>query len=380
MRIAVIAEFPVGVLDGAMTGRGGGQAATWLPQLAMEWQKQADIDIHWCILTRNKHLTKPVKKWGQTFHFLHTPGVSASLLLGRWPHRLAFRRLFKRLHPDLIHCWGTENLFGAALQEFDGPSILSMQGIIHTCFKTGDLTGWRWRLFKHWEPVSLRKASFITSESNWGLDRVKEIVSGKPLRKIEYGVFPSYYDVPWDPAPDQPEVLYAGGLCRLKGTDILIEMLKRHPQRSWKLVVAGSGYLQESLKALNDPMVEVLGNIKTPELQARMARAWALVHPSRADTSPNVVKEARVIGLPVIGSPHGGHAEYIEHGRDGFIVDSEAPEDWFKALHTLCTDYALCRKMGQEQHDFFRKHFRPENTAEEFARLYRELLTPKPTS
>jgi hypothetical protein len=30
-KIAIIAEFPIGVLEGAMAGRGGGQAATWLP-------------------------------------------------------------------------------------------------------------------------------------------------------------------------------------------------------------------------------------------------------------------------------------------------------------------------------------------------------------
>lgn len=374
-KICIFSEFPLSAISGESSGRGGGQAATWLPQLARAWETSAGIDIHWAVFDRSADKPEMITGWNQTFHRIPCPSISASLLLGRWPHRLAAKALIRSMQPDLIHVWGTENLFGAALQEFDGPSILSMQGILHTYFKTGDLTGWRWRLFKHWEPVSLQKASMITSESQWGLDRVKEIVSGKPLHKIEYGVFPSYYDVQWEPSPDQPEVLYAGGLCRLKGTDILLEMLRRHPQRSWKLVVAGGGYLQESLKALNDPMVEVLGTIKTPELQARMARAWALVHPSRADTSPNVVKEARVIGLPVIGSPHGGHAEYIEHGNDGFIVESEDPQDWFQPIDSICSDYTLCRKMGQHRHEFFREHFRPEKTAEAFLELYRDLET-----
>jgi glycosyltransferase involved in cell wall biosynthesis len=373
-KIAIVAEFPVGVLEGVMSGRGGGQAATWLPQLAMQWQDLRDLDIHWCILTRDKNLTTPVKKWGQTFHFLQTPSITASLLLGRWPQRLAYRRLFRQIEPDLLHVWGTENLFGSALLEFKGPSILSMQGIIHTCFKTGDLPGWRWRLFKHWEPVSMRNASIITSESNWGLERVSEIVTGKPLRKIEYGVFPSYYDIPWNPSPDQPRILYAGGLNRLKGADILLEMLRRHPKRTWKLVVAGSGYLEQALRELNDPMVEILGTIKTPELQAKMANAWALVHPSRADTSPNVVKEARVVGLPIVGSPNGGHSEYVEHEIDGLRIESEDPDEWFKALDGLANNYPRCRQMGQIHHAAFREHFLPGNTASEFLKLYQEIL------
>jgi glycosyltransferase involved in cell wall biosynthesis len=378
MKIAIIAEFPVGALDGPMVGRGGGQAATWLPQLAMAWQNQSEFEIHWCVLVHKVKIPRTIHKWGQTFHLIPSPGISASLLLDRWPQRLAYRKMFKKIKPDLVHCWGTENLHGAALLEFDGPSVLSMQGIIHTIYKIGDLKGWRWWLFKHWEPKTIRKASLITCESKWGLERLEEIIPCKPQRRIEYGVNPSYYDVARNPSSNAPEILFAGGLSRAKGVDILLEMLKRHPKRTWKLVIAGGGYLEESLRALNDPMVEVLGTIKTQELQARMARAWALVHPSRADTSPNVVKEARVIGLPIVGSPHGGHAEYIEHGKDGFIVESEDPEDWFNALESICSNYALCRTMGQQRNEFFREHFRPKNTAEGFLKLYRELLSPKP--
>ena len=373
LKIAIMAQFPAGVLTGEMVGRGGGQAATWLPQLALAWSGEPTLDIHWCILTKDKPAESSIVRWGQTFHFLHEPGITIGLLCGRWPQRLAYRRILRAIQPDLIHVWGTENLFGAAMQEFDGPSILSMQGIIHACFRTGDLRGWRWRLFKHWEPVSLRKASMITSESDWGLARVREIVPDKPTRKIEYGVFPSYHDVTWEPSPDQPEFLYAGGLCRLKGTDILIKMLAEHPRRSWKLVFAGDGYLKESLRGLNDPQVEVLGSITTSELQARMAKAWALVHPSRADTSPNVVKEARVVGLPVIGSPHGGHAEYIEDGVDGFIVKGEDPSSWFRTLDRLAHDFPSCMRMGRIHHEHYRKHFLSGHTATAFAELYHEI-------
>jgi glycosyltransferase involved in cell wall biosynthesis len=206
------------------------------------------------------------------------------------------------------------------------------------------------------------------------LERLEEIIPCKPQRRIEYGVNPSYYDVARNPSSNAPEILFAGGLSRAKGVDILLEMLKRHPKRTWKLVIAGGGYLEESLRALNDPMVEVLGTIKTQELQARMARAWALVHPSRADTSPNVVKEARVIGLPIVGSPNGGHSEYVEHEIDGLRIESEDPDEWFKALDGLANNYPRCRQMGQIHHAAFREHFLPGNTASEFLKLYQEIL------
>lgn len=358
-----------------MAGRGAGQAATWLPQLATSWEKQEMFDIHWCILGHKVRKSRTVKKWNQTFHLLPTPGISTSMLLARVPQHIVFRRIFKELQPDLIHCWGTENLHGAALDVFDGPSILSMQGIIHTIYKTGALKGWRWELFKHWEPKSLMKAAFVTSESTWGLDRIHEIVADKPCQKIEYGVFPSYYDVEWNPSHDAPEILYAGGLSYGKGVDILFEMLKQRPALPWKMVFAGSGGYEKQLRTLDNPSVEVLGNLTTQELQLRMSRAWALVHPSRADTSPNVVKEARVIGLPIVGSPHGGHAEYIENGEDGYIIESEDPEEWFQKLDRLANDYDRCRAMGEVHHACFRDHFRPEKTAEAFLKLYQQMLS-----
>jgi glycosyltransferase involved in cell wall biosynthesis len=114
--------------------------------------------------------------------------------------------------------------------------------------------------------------------------------------------------------------------------------------------------------------------LKTEQVQQEMSKAWGLVMPSRADTSPNVVKEARVIGLPVVGSPHGGHAEYIAHGKDGLIVESSNADAWFQSINSLAMNYQLCRDMGNYRHEHFREYFRPEKTAEAFLNLYRAAL------
>ena len=375
MKIAILADFPLTALTGDTSGRGGGQGCTWLPQIALAWQSAVEFDIHWLVFDRHAAKHESLRKWNQTFHRIPCTSISASLLLGRWPHRLATRRLLDTLRPDLIHCWGTENLNGAPLLDFRGPSILSMQGIIRTYFKTGDLRGWRWRLFRHWERTSIHEASVITSESQWGLNRVTEMNPNAMLRKVEYGVHPSYYNIQWQPEPDHPRVLFIGGFNRLKGVDIMIEMLTKHPERSWKIAFAGGGYLMEAIKKLDNPSVEILGLLTTEQVQKEMAKSWALIMPSRADTSPNVVKEARVIGLPVIGSPHGGHAEYITHELDGLLVSSEDPTAWYRAIDSLCGDFKRCVAMGSANHTLFREHFRPEKTASSFLYLYREMLS-----
>lgn len=373
IKIVIIADFPVGSLSGEMTGRGGGQAATWLPQLARAWENVSDCEIHWCIPDRTIRETVIVRRWNQVFHRIPCVGVSLGLLLARWPYRLAFRKLLRNVRPDVIHCWGTETLYGSAIWEFKGPSILSMQGVITTYAKTGDLKGWRWRLFEYWEPRTIHRASLVTCESQWGQDQVQKLAPSKRTSRVEYGVFPGYYDVSWAPQPDAPRFLFVGGLNRLKGVDVLVEMLKRHPERKWKMAFAGGGYLESAIRELRDPGVEVLGTLKTAEVQEQMASAWALVLPSRADTSPNVVKEARVIGLPVVVSPNGGHAEYVQDKIDGRIIHTEDPDEWFAALDELANHFEQCRQMGRVHQVQYRDYFRPENTAERFLQLYHDL-------
>lgn len=372
--ICIIAQFPFSLLDGVTGGRGSGQQATWLPQLALHLQNQMDFDIHWCIIGHKEKSLRTEKRWNQTFHLLPSPSVTVSMLLMRWPQRLVLRRLFEKIKPNLVHCWGTENLYGACFHEASGPSILSMQGIVTTYMETGCLKGWRWSFFRHWEKPSINKASVVTAESKWGMQEVLKIAHPKDIQKIEYGVHPSFYDVKWQPDPKNPRILFVGSLSRLKGVDILLEMLRSNLQQNWTMVFVGDGPLAEKLRSLNNSKVEVLGALKTSEVQEEMGKAWALVLPSRADTSPNVVKEARVIGLPVVCSPHGGHAEYVTDMVDGYLVISESPPDWCKVLNRIATDFKACQKMGAIHRAEFRNHFQASNTADAFLQLYRSTL------
>ena len=373
VKVCIFADFPLGALEGEAQGRGAGQLSTWFPQLASAFELYPELEIHWCILDKGVKRRTEIRRWNQVFHILPGGRITTGLLSGRWLPRRAFRRVLLDVRPDVIHCWGTEKMYSAALWEFKGPRILSMQGILSTIWRTGGLTGWRWRLLKAWEPPAIRRARVVTTESEWGGARIREIAPGVETRRIEYGVANSFYDVPWRPDPQIPRILFAGTLSVIKGFDILLEMLVRHPSLPWRLVVAGEGPFGPALRELRHPCVDCLGVVTTQRLQVEMSRAWALVLPSRADTSPNVVKEARVIGLPVVVSPHGGHFEYVQDGVDGRVVSTPDPEDWLNALDWMCRDLERVVAMGRARHDYFREHFRPEHTASAFMRLYRDV-------
>ena len=67
-----------------------------------------------------------------------------------------------------------------------------------------------------------------------------------------------------------------------------------------------------------------------------MSEATMLILPTRADTSPNAVKEAVVAGLPVIASDVGGIPDYVTPGENGFLFPSENLDEFHRMLRVAC--------------------------------------------
>jgi glycosyltransferase involved in cell wall biosynthesis len=85
------------------------------------------------------------------------------------------------------------------------------------------------------------------------------------------------------------------------------------------------------------------------------------------------VKESRVIGLPVITTRCGGQSDYIEDGRNGFMVEPRDVATLTDRLHRLLSNAEYCRARGADGWEKDRAFFRPELTAGRFSDLYRDL-------
>lgn len=375
MRIAILADFPLSALEGEATGRGGGQGCTWLPQLAESFARYPEFEIHWVILDRKGNPPATFHAHGQTFHRLQGSSFSLDLALGNLPTRRTLRRFLRRLKPDLVHAWGTESINPAALRDFAGPTVLSMQGVLTEYRRIGGLPDdWRWRRMVAGEPGMIRSATVVTSESEWGIARVREVHPDADCRLVEYGAHPRFYDIPWQPDPAAPSLLYVGGAGIRKGFDVLLDALALLPDRTWELRLAGDDEMRREVEARGLSRVRCLGLLPWDAMRAELQAAWAFVLPTRGDTSPNSVKEARVIGLPVITTRHGGQAGYIVDGVNGRIVDPLDARHLAAALADVMGSLDRARQLGAGRHAEDRAYLRPERTAEGFAAIYRELL------
>ena len=374
LHVAILANIPRNSTRGNTQGRGGGHGATWLPPLADAFLEHPELKITWVTFDHLVKSPETDRDGNQSFLRLPKPHDKLNLLLGQHLSRRILRRVLRDLRPDVVHAWGTEWMYASVLQDVRIPKILSVQGCL-TVFNKVWETSWVHRRLEREEPRRFREADVVTCESAWSAEQVNGIVPGLDVRVVDYGVHPSFYDVTWNPNPENPVIAFSGSIDRRKGMDLLFDALELLPGRTWTLQIFGHGPMEAELRARNLPGVEWMGTLRWQEMQEHLSKAWGLVIPTRADTGPTVVKEARVIGLPVIGTRNGGLRDYIRHGENGYIVDPLDPKTLAAALSSLMQSRAHCIDMGNHHHAEDRDSFAPSLCARKFAAIYQELHT-----
>jgi glycosyltransferase involved in cell wall biosynthesis len=125
--------------------------------------------------------------------------------------------------------------------------------------------------------------------------------------------------------PDEPFILFAGRLERLKGAATLLPLVRRHPDL--RLVIAGEGSRRTHLERLaaGCDRIQFVGRLTPAELRGVYARAAVVVVPSLTyEAFGLVAAEAMASGTPVIVRALGALAELARQaGALTFTTDDE---------------------------------------------------------
>jgi glycosyltransferase involved in cell wall biosynthesis len=371
-KIAILAAFPLHHLKGfGKAFQPKGHYATWLPQIAEAWDGQKEVEIHWIIMSELVHERRDVFEWGQMFHALPTSQSGRSATLFR-DDRKAIHAVLDEIQADLVHGWGTEDVYGLAAVLSGRPNIVSMQGIL-SYYALKNRMPARTYLQAVLELFILWKAERVTTESEWGRDVVLRRSPFAKVELVEYGVQEVFFQTTWQPEETKPFALFVGGISPRKGIQDLVEAFRGPKLLGEELVVigGGEGAWSENLQKGASSNIRWLGRKTAEETAKHMAKAWCLVLPTRADTSPNVVKEARVVGMPVITTQNGGQASYVRDGEDGYFVDCGNVSDLTARLILLIQNFAKTKKLGEKGKNGFRDLFLAKDTSEFFLKLYK---------
>ena len=119
--------------------------------------------------------------------------------------------------------------------------------------------------------------------------------------------------------------------------------------------------------------VEFAGVKDGPELAECYAEAQVLCLPSRREGVPLVLLEAMSFGLPVIATPVGGVADYVEHEDNGLLVPPGDIDALAVSIAMLAADPEFRARLGEAGRRRVAEQAGPDTIARRWRETYAEL-------
>lgn len=165
-----------------------------------------------------------------------------------------------------------------------------------------------------------------------------------PIDIDETAIDPSFYR---DHISGGPYLLFFGTLSRIKGTDLLRDVippvLERHRDLSFVFVGRDDGFpgVPKMFDYISSRSSGVEGRLHwfaplpKAQLYPIITNALGVVMPSRVDNYPNACLEAQSLGVPVVGTYDSSLDEMIVDGETGFLARNGDPYSLRQAVETL---------------------------------------------
>jgi O-antigen biosynthesis protein len=117
---------------------------------------------------------------------------------------------------------------------------------------------------------------------------------------------------------------------------------------------------------------EAVGHAQAIDL---LEGADVVVFPSRDEAMPTVTMlEAMSLGKAIVSTTVGGATEFISDGKNGLLVEPEAPQALARAIEQLIKEPALARELGSNARATYERSFTMERFSGEFRDLIMETL------
>ena len=187
------------------------------------------------------------------------------------------------------------------------------------------------------------------------------------IQTVHHGIDLKRFD--FKSMPDEDYLLFFGRIHHDKGVSEAIEIALRANK---KLLLAGIVQDQDYFRSFVEPYlsnehINYLGSVGPEQRNQLLGNASALLHPINFNEPFGLsVIEAMACGTPVIAFNKGSMPELIEHGKNGFLVDSVAEAvDYIPRIKEI--NRADCRRhvVG---------HFSSERMVDDYLRVYQKIV------
>lgn len=240
---------------------------------------------------------------------------------------------------------------------------------------------------KHWLPGPLRVPIALAAErvERMGARRLAGVVTANEDLAARFAAAGaravSVANSPWsdsfpDPAPhpDEPVVLYVGGLGPLRGLELMRRAFPLVDVPGARLVLAGPGDPGEFAAEVEH--LGVVDHAEVPGLLARAAVAWIPLqrHGNYDRAVPTKLVEAMAAGRPVVTSDLGRTSAIVRAAGCGIIVPAADAEAHAHAIAHLLRHPDEAARMGAAGRRAFLDGLDFDTEARSLTALYAEVL------
>ncbi|ARV60055.1 colanic acid biosynthesis glycosyltransferase WcaL [Nostocales cyanobacterium HT-58-2] len=315
-----------------------------------------------------------------------------SLNIFKYGKRAASMRLLYAVMPllqsqpyDIIHCqFGMYGIDGMIFRDLG-----AIKGKLITSFRGYDIS---WYVKACGEDVYNElfvKGDFFLANCNFfrrraiklGCDESKIIVHGSGIDCSRF-TYKSRF-----PHPDgKIRIATTGRLVEKKGIEYGIRAIAKvaevHDNIEYNII--GDGYLKEHLQQMIEELdiadkVKLLGWKNQKEIIAILDKTHLFIAPSitaedgNQDAPVNTLKEAMAMGLPVIGTLHGGIPELVEDGISGFLVPERDSDAIAEKVHYFIQHPEVWEKMGRAGRVYVEEHYDINKLNNELVEIYEQI-------
>jgi len=295
-------------------------------------------------------------------------------------------QILEEVNPDLVHIHGTEYLHTLAMVNLCRvrgiKTVVSIQGLLFVTaqhFYAGlpakAIYGFTLRNFFNKDSVyfgrksferggiseieALRKVDHVIGRTTWDKANLLQINPEINYYFCNETLRESFYQHEWELGSCERNTIFLSqGRDSYKGLHYMVEALPLILQRFPHTKVYVGGVDVTEIKTMKDKLLETYygkyirrrikelglqdyffftGMLGEREICEKFLQSHVFLCPSSVENSPNSLGEAMILGAPCVASYVGGIPDMLEHGKEGFLYQADAP---YMLAYYICKLFA----------------------------------------
>ena len=305
---------------------------------------------------------------------------------------LPFRRLLKKIDPDIIHIHSPivlGNIAQIVAGSLRKPVIVTNHYLpinLSRSLSSDPLFGKPFMTVTYSYLVHFcNRCEYVTAPTMTALNLLYEhglrapaqaISNGVDLKKFSPGERDKRLQRHFNLPQDRPLILSVNRLSQEKRIDVLIDAVAKMTQDA-HVAIASTGPAEAELRARVEELnllnrISFLGFIPDKDLAPLYRLADVFAIPSEAELQSLATMEAMASGLPIVAADAYALPELVHHNINGFLFQRGNSDELEQYLDVLVIDVELRRQMGLQSLEIIARHDRTQ-ILDQWESLYRRL-------